>query len=96
MSEDIINCYNVPYRKGQTAIPQCIDTITLIPKEDSDLLLRTNCRPITVKIAVNDKSLFRRIENNHTQETSSLTREVRDDKGEKTTEETTRGRKQGI
>ena len=34
-------------------------------------------------IAVDDKTLFRRIKNYHTEETSSLTREVRDDKGGK-------------
>ena len=42
------------------------------------------------KIAVNEKTLFWRIKNYHTQETSSLTREVRDDKGGKTTNKTTR------
>ena len=41
-------------------------------------------------IAVDDKTLFRRIENYHTQETSFLTKEVRDNEGEKTTKETTR------
>ena len=47
-------------------------------------------------IAVDDKTLFWRVENYHTQETSSLTREVRDNKGEKTTKEMTRESKQGI
>ena len=41
-------------------------------------------------IAVDDKTLFRRIENYQTQETLSLTRDVRDDKRGKTTKETTR------
>ena len=48
-------------------------------------------------IAIDDKTLFRRIESHQTQETSSLTREVRDDNGERTTKKTTRagGRGQG-
>ena len=41
-------------------------------------------------IAIDDKTLFRRIENHQTQETSSLTKEVRDDRGERTTKKTTR------
>ena len=41
-------------------------------------------------IAIDDKTLLRHIENYHAQETSSLTREVADDKGEKTTKKTTR------
>ena len=41
-------------------------------------------------IAIDDKTLFRRIENHLTQETSSLTKEVRDDRGERTTKKTTR------
>ena len=41
-------------------------------------------------IAVVYKTLFRRIENYHTLETSSLTKKVRDDEGETTTKETTR------
>ena len=41
-------------------------------------------------IPVDDKTLFRRIENYQTQETLSLTRDVRDDKRGKTTKETTR------
>ena len=41
-------------------------------------------------IAVDDKLLFRHTENCHTEETSSLTREVRDDKEEKASKEMTR------
>ena len=40
-------------------------------------------------------TLFRRIEYHQTQDTSSLTREVRDDKGEKTTEKKIRAGSRG-
>ena len=46
-------------------------------------------------IAIDDKTLFRRIENHHTQEISSLVREVRDDKEEKTAN-TTKEERRGI
>ena len=40
-------------------------------------------------IEIDEKTLFRHIENHQTQETASLTREVRDCKGERTTKKTT-------
>ena len=42
-------------------------------------------------IAIDGKTLFPHTENYHAQETSSLTREIRDDKGGKTTREGSRG-----
>ena len=38
LSEDIINCYNAACREREMSISQRRGTITLIPKEDSNLL----------------------------------------------------------
>ena len=46
-------------------------------------------------IAIDGKALFQHTENYHAQEMSSLTREIRDGKGEKTTKEMTRERRRG-
>ena len=48
LSEDLINCYNAAYREGEMSISQRRGTITLVPKEDSNLLHLTNWRPITL------------------------------------------------
>ena len=48
LSEDLINCYNAAYKEGEMSISQRRGTITLIPKEDSNLLHLTNWRPITL------------------------------------------------
>ena len=55
----------------------------------AEALYFTKFRP--QNIAVDDKTLFRRTKNYHAQETSSLTRKVREDKGGKTTREESRG-----
>ena len=65
LSEDLINCYIAAYREGEMSISQRRGTITLIPKEDSNLLHLTNWRPITLlnldyKIA--SKAIAKRIE----------------------------------
>ena len=63
---DLINSLNQAFEVGELSISQRRGVITLIPKEDSDLLDLQNCRPITLlntdyKIA--SKTLAKRIEN---------------------------------
>ena len=65
LGEDLINCYNAAYKTGEMSISQRRGTITLIPKEDSNLLNLANWRPITLlnldyKIA--SKAIAKRIE----------------------------------
>ena len=65
LGEDLINCYNAAYKTGEMSISQRRGTITLIPKEDSNLLNLANWRPITLlnldyKIA--SKVIAKRIE----------------------------------
>ena len=48
LGEDLINCYNAAYKTGEMSISQRRGTITLIPKEDSNLLNLANWRPITL------------------------------------------------
>ena len=65
LGEDLINCYNAAYKNGEMSISQRRGVITLIPKEDSNLLNLANWRPITLlnldyKIA--SKAIAKRIE----------------------------------
>ena len=96
LSEDIINCYNAAWRERGMSISQRRGTITLIPKITPKKLAADHFTKFgRQNIAVNDKTLFPRIENYHTQDTSSLTTEVSEDREGKTTKETTREERGG-
>ena len=65
IGSDLVESFNYAHEKGQLSISQKRGIITLIPKQDSDLLDLQNWRPITLlntdyKIAA--KALARRIE----------------------------------
>ena len=65
VGSDLVESFNYAHEKGQLSISQKRGIITLIPKQDSDLLDLQNWRPITLlntdyKIAA--KALARRIE----------------------------------
>jgi len=43
-----VNCFNYAYEKGKMSVSQRRGVITLVPKEDSNLLLLSNWWPITL------------------------------------------------
>ena len=48
LGQDLVNCFNEAYVKGELSISQRRGVISLLPKEDSNLLKLTNWRPITL------------------------------------------------
>ena len=63
---DLINSLNQAFEVGELSISQRRGVITLIPKEDSDLLDLQNWRPITllnIDYKIASKTLAKRIEN---------------------------------
>ena len=63
---DLINSLNQAFEVGEPSISQRRGVITLIPKEDSDLLDLQNWRPITllnIDYKIASKTLAKRIEN---------------------------------
>ena len=63
---DLINSLNQAFEVGEPSISQRRGVITLIPKEDSDLLDLQNWRPITllnIDYKIASKTLDKRIEN---------------------------------
>ena len=46
--QDLLNCFNVAYVKGEMSISQRRGVISLLPKEDANLLKLPNWRPITL------------------------------------------------
>ena len=63
---DLINSLNQAFEVGELSISQQRGIITLIPKEDSDLLDLQNWRPITllnIDYKIASKTLAKRIEN---------------------------------
>ena len=65
LGRDLVDSFNSAYNTGEMSISQRRGVITLVPKEDSDLELLNNWRPITLlnldyKIA--SKIIARRIE----------------------------------
>ena len=65
IGSDLVESFNYAHEKGQLSISQKRGIITLIPKQDSDLLHRQNWRPITLlntDYKITAKALARRIE----------------------------------
>ena len=84
-------CYNAPYREGEMLISQRRDIITLIPEKDSNLLQLTNWRPITLlNLDYKVYQLMTKLCFGILRITLKRHRLLPDDKGEKTTKETTR------
>ena len=48
LGQDLVNSFNASYRAGEMLLSQRRGVITLIPKEDSDLSILANWRPITL------------------------------------------------
>ena len=48
LGRDLVDSFNSAYNTGEMSISQRRSVITLIPKEDSDLELLNNWRPITL------------------------------------------------
>ena len=48
LGQDLVNCFNEAYVKGEMSILQQRGVISLLPKEDSNLLKCANWRPITL------------------------------------------------
>ena len=48
LGQDLLNCFNVAYVKGEMSISQRRGVISLLPKEDANLLKLPNWRPITL------------------------------------------------
>ena len=48
LGQDLVNSFNASYRAGEMSLSQRRGVITLIPKEDSDLSILANWRPITL------------------------------------------------
>ena len=48
LGQDLVNCFNEAYVKGEMSISQQRGVISLLPKEDANLLKRANWRPITL------------------------------------------------
>ena len=48
LGQDLVNCFNEAYVKGEMSILQQRGVISLLPKEDSNLLKHANWRPITL------------------------------------------------
>ena len=48
LGQDLVNCFNCAYKKGEMSVSQRRGVITLVPKEDSNLLSLSNWRPITL------------------------------------------------
>ena len=48
LGQDLVNCFNEAYVKGEMSISQRRGVISLLPKEDSNLLKLANWRPITL------------------------------------------------
>ena len=65
LGKDLINCLNESYDLGEMSISQRRDVISLVPKDDSYLLLLSNWRPITllnVDYKIASKAIAKRIE----------------------------------
>ena len=48
LGQDLVNSFNYAYKKGEMSVSQRRGVITLVPKEDSNLLSLSNWRPITL------------------------------------------------
>ena len=48
LGQDLLNCFNEGYVKGKMSISQRRGVISLLPKEDANLLKLANCRLITL------------------------------------------------
>ena len=48
LGQDLVNCFNEAYMKGEMSISQRRGVISLLPKEDANLLKLANWRPITL------------------------------------------------
>ena len=48
LGQDLVNCFNYAYKKGEMSVSQRRRVITLVPKEDSNLLSLSNWRPIAL------------------------------------------------
>ena len=48
LGQDLVNCFNYAYKKGEMSVSQRRGVITLVPKEVSNLLSLSNWRPITL------------------------------------------------
>ena len=48
LGQDLVNCFNEAYVKGEMSILQQRGVISVLPKEDSNLLKHANWRPITL------------------------------------------------
>ena len=46
--QDLVNCFNEAYAKGEMSISQRRGVISFLPKEDSNLLKHANWHPITL------------------------------------------------
>ena len=66
LGQDLVNSLNESYELGELSISQRRGVISLVPKEDSNLLLLSNWRPITllnVDYKIASKTIAKRIEN---------------------------------
>ena len=48
LGQDLVNCFNYAYKKGEMSVSQRRGVIILVPKEDSNLLSLSNWRPIAL------------------------------------------------
>ena len=67
LGQDLVSSFNAAFDAGEMSISQRRGVITLLPKEQSDVLLLSNWRPITLlnvdyKIASKDIVIAKRIE----------------------------------
>ena len=61
----MVSSFNAAFDIGEMSVSQRRGVITLLPKEDSNLLLLSNCRPITLlktDIKIASKDIAKRIE----------------------------------
>ena len=66
LGQDLVNSLNESYELGELSISQRRGVISLVPKEDSNLLLLSNWRPITllnIDYKIASKTIAKRIEN---------------------------------
>ena len=66
LGQDLVNSLNESYELGELSISQRRGVISLVPKEDSNLLLLSHWRPITllnVDYKIASKAIAKRIEN---------------------------------